>query len=535
MSEEAAGKGEAGEATTTATAAPHHTNTVDHNNAVIRKRPRVACLRQSFSRQLYQMIIRQLHHDGYLGAAAAVADATGVVVPRLEQNGQRLSKLVSMGLAHEASNVTEMENFLSYEVVERYLGASKLYVPLHLTESSTVGQMAYRMRERFTTSSLGGVVRRVSMSPDGSLVACGGTNGLCVVFSLKTMEDLMALEEVRQENQFRGLDGSGSGGGGSGSGSGGNVGVRNASNKITELAEARRFHEHTQSVEAMHFHPSRPLLLTGGREGDLYLRDYSQPNNKVLHKLHDTFPIRSAVFHPSGEYILYATDHTAPRLLNLRTWKLMTPTTATNKEGSASASNPATGRSGMPNRGGFYRRGTDDSHAAALCDVDFSADGRLFASCGLDGSLIVYDGVSSRPVAKVNNAHSSVPVTSVKFSRTGNFILSAGMDSVARLWDLRRSDGGCGTVEVMSFGEPGKCNHRSIHAAFSCNESHVLLQDTSLFAIHSYCVYSSDKSYSLVVPNHMQRGFAAAPFCNTVVSGGDDCRVRLWTPAWAAA
>ncbi|RNF02594.1 cleavage stimulation factor subunit 1 [Trypanosoma rangeli] len=528
MSEEAAGKSEATEGTAT----PHHTNTVDYNNAVIRKRPRVACLRQNFSRQLYQMIIRQLHHDGYLGAAAAVADATGVVVPRLETNSQRLSKLVAMGLAHEASNVTEMDNFLTYEVVERYLGASKLYVPLHLTESSTVGQMAYRMRERFTTSSLGGVVRRVNMSPDGSLVACGGTNGLCVVFSLRTIEDLMALEEVRQENQFRGLDGSGGGSGGGG----GNVGLRNASNKITELAEARRFHEHTQSVEAMHFHPSRPLLLTGGREGDLYLRDYSQPNNKVLHKLHDTFPIRSAVFHPSGEYILYATDHTAPRLLNLRTWKLMTPTTATSKEDNASANIVATGGTGMPNRGGgFYRRGTDDSHTAALCDVDFSLDGRLFASCSLDGSLIVYDGVSSRPVAKVNNAHSSVPVTSVKFSRTGNFILSAGMDSVARLWDLRRSDGGCGTVEVMSFGEPGKCNHRSIHAAFSCNESHVLLQDTSLFAIHSYCVYSSDKSYSLVVPNHMQRGFAAAPFCNAVVSGGDDCRVRLWTPAWAAA
>ncbi|ORC92399.1 uncharacterized protein TM35_000031520, partial [Trypanosoma theileri] len=402
-------------------------NTVDHSNMSSRKRPRVACLKQNFSRHLYQMMIRQLHHDGYLAAAAAVADATGVVVPRLQEDGHRLSRLVARGLADEASCIMDMQNFMQSEVVERYLSASRLYIPLHLSESSTVGQAAYRMRERFTTSSLGGVVRRVCVSPDGTLVACGGTNGLCVVFSLKTMEDLMALEEVRQENQFRGIDGSNNST---------TVGVRNASNKITELAEARRFHEHTQSVEAMHFHPSQPLLLTGGREGDLYVRDYSQPDNKIVHKLHDTFPIRSGVFHPSGEYILYATDHPAPRLLNLRTEKLMTPATAGDAIHIGSTNMITSNRNTMSSGGGGFRRGGEMGHTAALCDVNFSADGRLFATCSLDGSIILYDGVSSRVVAKINNAHSTVPVTSVSFSRTGNILLSAGMDSVARLWDL---------------------------------------------------------------------------------------------------
>ncbi|EAN78932.1 WD domain, G-beta repeat, putative [Trypanosoma equiperdum] len=493
---------------------------VDHGS---RKRARSICLKQNFSRLLYQMVIRQLHHDGFLAAASAVADATNVVVPRLEENADRLSKVVSWGLAVEESSVVEIENFFKFEVVERYLSASRVYMPLHLSESARVGSMAYRMRERFITSSLGGVVRRLAFSSDGSLIACGGTDGLCAIFSLNTIEDLSALEEVRQEQHFNGLDGSNPS----------NIGVGNASNKITELAEARRFHEHTHSVEAISFHPTKQLLVTGGFEGDLYIRDYSQPDNHVVHKLRDAFPVRSAVFHPSGEYVLYATDHTTPRLLNLRSGSVVAPV-AHSDNAAATCVTAMAGGKGVA-RGASQRKGCDAGHAAALCDVDFSPDGRTFASCGLDGSLIVYDGVSSRIVAKVNNAHSSVPVTSVKFSRTGNILLTAGMDSVARLWDLRRGDGGWGCTEVMSFGEPGKCNHRSFRASFSCNESHVLSQDTSLFAIHAHCVYTGDTSYTLTVPNHMQRGFAPAPFSNVVVSGGDDSRMRLWTPAWTTA
>nr|CCC94569.1 unnamed protein product [Trypanosoma congolense IL3000] len=485
-----------------------------------KKRMRSLCLKQNFSRQLYQMIIRQLHHDGYLAAAAAVADATNVVVPRLEEGGDRLSKVVSWGLSVEESNIVEMENFWKSEVVERYISASKVYMPMHLSESAEVGHTAYRMRERFITSPLGGVVRRLSFSADGSLVACGGTNGLCAVFALKTIEDLSALEEVRQEQHYRGLE----------KNTVGNVGVGNASNKITELAEARRFHEHSQSVEALSFHPSRPLLLTGGFEGDMYVRDYSQPENRTVHKLRDSFPIRSGVFHPSGEYILYATDHTAPRLLNLCTGMIVTP--ALTADGIAVSETSAVAGANGTARGVVQRRSSEAGHTAALCDVGFSPDGRVFASCGLDGSLIIYDGVSSRVITKVGNAHSGVPVTSVQFSRTGNILLTAGMDSVPRLWDLRRGDGRWGCAEVMSFGEPGKCNHRSIRASFSCNESHILCQDTSLFAIHAYCVYTGDISYTLAVPNHMQRGVAPAPFCNVVVSGGDDSRMRLWTPAW---
>ncbi|KAG8340969.1 WD domain [Trypanosoma vivax] len=494
---------------------------VSGSDSANRKRCRSVSLKRNFSRNLYQLIVRQLHNDGFFSAASAVADATGVVVPRLDENADRLSKLVSWGISVEESCVSSLRNFSSTEVVERYIRASKVYMPFHISESSSVGQMAYRMSERFTSSSLGGVLRCVSFSSDGSLVACGGTNGLCAVFSLKTIEDLTALEEIRQEHQYRSLDGS----------SGSGCGVRNASNKITELAEARRFHEHTQSVETMRFHPSKPLLLTGGVDGTLYVRDYSQPNNRIVHKLRDSVPIRSGVFHPSGDYILYATDDTETRLLNICTGNIMTPNlTSSMRQPLAFVPSVKVGSFASP-----HKKGGDVGHTAALCGVDFSSDGRLFASCGMDGSVLLYDGIGGNVVASVNNAHSSVPVTSVTFSRTGNILLTAGMDSVARLWDLRRLDGaGNSFTEVMSFGEPGKCNHRSIRAAFSSNESHVLCQDTSLLAIHAYCVYTGDTSYSLTVPSHMQRGFATSPFCNAVISGGEDCRMRLWTPAWTA-
>lgn len=639
-----------------------------------RKRPRLACMDEPLQRHVYELMVRQLHYDGYTDAAASVATSTGVIVPNLTAGnyqragmppcrdssmyssvggvGDRLIRLVSNGIALESTQALEMKTFLAREVVERHIASSKLYLPFYVSEHSTIGKTALNMRERFTTSSLGGVVRAVEFSPDGSLVACGGTNGLAAIFSLTTLNDLTALEELRQEMQWGRLNGGLSHDSSRSAPEGGAVGVNsrgsataaageqgpesppsslasirasnNASNVITELSEVRRFHEHEQSVEVVRFHASQPYLLTGGYEGDLYLRDYSQPRSKVLLRHHDAFPIRSACFHPSvgssstttstggissAEYIMYVTDHVAPRMLNVETQSVLMPL-AYSAPGGPHMTGSATAALNSAGSGS-----NTQPHTAALCDIDMSRDGRCFATASMDGSFALHDAVSGRTVLRAMAVHSGVPVTSIVFSRTGNILLTSGMDSTARLWDLRRfrcswaadtattgsssmrlrrsspsragdeevhpdgtaattaageggevapssnpsgqpsissssndakprvvaasSGGGAGWIssgsvtELMSFGEPEKCSHRSMCARFSSHESHVWCHDASLFALHCHSVVTGDVSQSIVVARHAQRGFAAAPFANAVlVSGADDCRVRLWTPTW---
>lgn len=519
-----------------------------------RKRPRVGTLTSPLSRQLYPLIVRQLHHDGFLAAASAVADATGTVVPLVEEDGGRLAKLMCYGLVGERQQERDVRQFAAEEIVERHLSAAKVYVPLQLSQSWSVGRRCFKMKERFTSSSLTAVIRDITFSPDGSLVAVTGSEGLASVFSLQTVEDLSALDEVRAANRARGLDGTLTGASGAHS----TATTRNAT-EITDLSRARQYQDHGQySVDVARFHPSRPLLLTGDRHGDLMMHDYAHPDGHVTLKLHDNFPIRSASFHSSGDYIVYATDDTVPRLVNVKTGTVLT-TPGTSASNSVVIDNQNS-YARFDSRNASTENFTQDSsaagttqlslgpsqsatmgatpHSAALTCAAFSPDGRTLVTSSMDGSWILYDGVSGKIICKVENAHSSVPVTSAAYSRSGQVLLTAGMDATARLWDLRRLSSGesissGSECELMSFGDPAKCDHRSIRACFSYDESHVLCQDTTLLAVHSHCVYSGEVSYTLTTqPTFMQRAVAASPFANLVVTGADDCRLRLWTPSW---
>lgn len=47
---------------------------------------------------MYQLIIRQLAHDGYISAASHLTDVTGVIPAPLDDDGNRLMKIVANGL-----------------------------------------------------------------------------------------------------------------------------------------------------------------------------------------------------------------------------------------------------------------------------------------------------------------------------------------------------------------------------------------------------------------------------------------------------
>ncbi len=66
----------------------------------------------------------------------------------------------------------------------------------------------------------------------------------------------------------------------------------------------------------------------------------------------------------------------------------------------------------------------------------YARDGRLFASCGRDGSVRLWDSVNMRAVRVIAAAHGGSEVGSVEFSADGASLLTAGRDSTARLWDV---------------------------------------------------------------------------------------------------
>lgn len=84
----------------------------------------------------------------------------------------------------------------------------------------------------------------------------------------------------------------------------------------------------------------------------------------------------------------------------------------------------------------FIPQNESDYHEAGLTRVRYSPNANIFTSSSIDGSIKIYDGVTSNCISTISKAHSGSPVTSVEFSKDGKFILSTGLDSIGKLWDI---------------------------------------------------------------------------------------------------
>jgi uncharacterized protein (TIGR03067 family) len=75
-----------------------------------------------------------------------------------------------------------------------------------------------------------------------------------------------------------------------------------------------------------------------------------------------------------------------------------------------------------------------ESHVKAVTAVAVSADGRLCASAGADGAIIVWDVASGAPV--VTLAKEGPEVYALAFSRDGKTLASGGEGSTIELWEV---------------------------------------------------------------------------------------------------
>eukprot|EP00842_Homolaphlyctis_polyrhiza_P004842 jgi/Hompol1/5359/HPOL_000404-RA len=204
----------------------------------------------------------------------------------------------------------------------------------------------------------------------------------------------------------------------------------------------RTLYDHTDAVNDLQFHPNGLVLVSGSDDTQIKLYDMQKMHVKrAFRYLADAYPVRSLSFHPSGDFLLSGTDHHAVRIFDVHTMKCFVPSN------------------------------TSDHHEAGITKVCYSPDGAIFATASLDGSIKFYDTITSRCVNTIPDAHGKKPVISIAFSKNSRYLLSMGMDSVGRLWDMLS-----GNVLVTYTGTTQLYQKASF--VFSNNEDFVIGSDS---------------------------------------------------------
>jgi cleavage stimulation factor subunit 1 len=464
-----------------------------------RKRMRAPVAVEPANRRLHQLIAAQLHHEGYSDAAAAVMRSTGCLAPMISESatGQRLASLVRLGELSERLRPPHPTAGAGASMgsAERALFGGSIFAAPAPPESYAYGEV-------YSSLPLDCPLRSVGYSGGGEYIACGATNGCVRIFSSAT---------IAQRNARVG-------------------GAERAAPSQHGVARTIK-NVHEQSVEWVGFHPTAGLLVTAGRDGRLCLVDYTEPQcrapleqmgpNAPARKAAttegakpsdafacytDTYPIRSVALHPGGEYAALATDHSLLRLLNIETGVLLSPS---------------------------------ESHGAAVADVGIDGEGRLIATASYDGTWRVMDmrsgatvyqpaantpGTAGLAAASIPTAHSGVAVTSCALSRAGRVLLTSGADGLTKMWDLRRS-----STEIIAIGEAAKTDVR-MRSRFSFDEAAIVTDASQRKATSIVDVFSGIVVASLQHAQ-VQRSFACSPVAQVIATGGDDYRLRLWSPA----
>eukprot|EP00112_Aurelia_sp_Birch-Aquarium-sp1_P008927 Seg1998.3 transcript_id=Seg1998.3/GoldUCD/mRNA.D3Y31 product="Cleavage stimulation factor subunit 1" protein_id=Seg1998.3/GoldUCD/D3Y31 len=142
----------------------------------------------------------------------------------------------------------------------------------------------------------------------------------------------------------------------------------------------RTMYDHDSTITYLEFHPTIPILASGSEDRTVKLFDFSKSSVKKAYKtIEEAETIRGISFHPTGDYILLATDSPTGLISFLMGFK-------------------------------FVFRVVDVT-------VKYAPGAHLFATSSKDGSFKIWDGVSNRCVNTFKGAHGGAEITSVRFTK----------------------------------------------------------------------------------------------------------------------
>eukprot|EP01065_Artemidia_motanka_P014957 TRINITY_DN1881_c4_g1_i1.p1 TRINITY_DN1881_c4_g1~~TRINITY_DN1881_c4_g1_i1.p1 ORF type:complete len:434 (+),score=44.26 TRINITY_DN1881_c4_g1_i1:76-1377(+) len=325
------------------------------------------------SHAMYQMMVRQLMHDGYTHAAEVVGRSSLTAVVDTHTGADRLLRAVRSqedGARAAAAEQEERAQQERWKHAYAYFGTS--------------AQLTERYQAMHSAQ-----VRCLRFSQDGQYLASGSANGRVQLYSVAAML----------------------------------AGTR-GSRGPSEAAIARVFDEHgpdegrRMSVNDLHFHASEPgFLLTGCRDGLVRMFNYTRPqHSKCVGTLRDEYQVRSMSPHPNGANLLTGTDHPVPRLWDIAQQRAFAPSEQARSIGVSGSPAGAINSCAFSPDGRTFATGT--------------VEGRICVWDPLSSQ-------SQWLVVPINNAHCGAEVTSVTYSHDGRVLVSGGRDGCCRLFDVR--------------------------------------------------------------------------------------------------
>lgn len=149
----------------------------------------------------------------------------------------------------------------------------------------------------------------------------------------------------------------------------------------------KTYQDHSLPINDAAFHPFLNLVASGSKDNSLKFFDTTK-TKKAHRKVEDVFEIRSIDFHPTGDFLLVGTDDTAIRIYDVATLQ------------------------------GFVNPNASTNHKGPINMVRWSGDATMYTSCGKDGSIKIWDGISNECIRTIASAHSGKSVSSVSFDRS---------------------------------------------------------------------------------------------------------------------
>lgn len=413
--------------------------------------------------KLYRLIISQLFYDGHQTLAVSLSNL--VKAHPSCPPSDRLLRVVAAGLRAEMDN-QEHNAMRSDAPAAPGIGIDLEYetdAPTHAPEPA--------LYETCYVTSHKAQCRAGTFSSDGQLVATGSVDASIKILDVDRMlaKSATPAEVSAQETTQQNME---------------------------THPVIRTLYDHIEEVTCLEFHPTEQILVSGSKDYTVKFFDFSKPSVKRAFKtIHEAEMVRCLSLHPSGDYVLVGTQHPVVRLYDVQTGQC------------------------------FVGDTPEDQHKGPITSIKYSPNANLYVTASKDGDIKIWDGVSSKCINTIPQAHEGNEVCSVMFSRNSKYVLSSGKDSMVKLWELSMAR--C-LILYTGAGATGKQTHRS-QAVFNHTEDYVLFPDEKTTSLCSWDSRNAERQQLLSLGhNNIVRYIVHSPISPAFLTCSDDYRARFW-------